>query len=1169
MLHDDEKEPRKHENVRTLIREIIDNFHSILVTESNITISIAVVGPLGVGKSFFLNSLLNWGLPIEHKVENGPLPSAFGPCQTPIPIHVKFAKNVQVLLHKVETDALPVVWFAEEELDNDTLARVNATLVLNFQEIGSNVRFVELQGPFPVFGYLKDTATTESGHLQWGVHVEFIDLPGYGDTTGNKFINVELSKADVLLFFSFGQAGRPVSAVDIAQVFRSHEEWEFTSRPKLVQVVKNRETQGVSSLDFCSVYKNKMKELNKAWLNFFTMSLEGEAMVNWYRDVRAKLPQLTGEALLEKMFSESDVIYFHPENPGILACLKKVINDHVQSVKVTKMIQPFLQNVQCAAKKLKTRIGRSSQGEKRETRYVEAKAGETTFQTLPNMNEASNLITSFIERTHLPLESDVKSMYHVLCNNFLLSSETRMFLLNMLKESLDNFTIRLINAFMNANWSTLQDVPSDVIELIEILCRTRVQHYCQTTALDYLLHMLDIAKNRYPFGLAEKKRWSSANAEEKKELCNQYLLIHLHRFEVSLLKETRDKQYMKSHFHLISQLKKDIQALLAVRSSDDTCRTDGLKLLYEKLCAVVRFCNNCIREINRHPSLEEKVEIALPENMVDVHGDTRTPLQSKQSKHEGIIKEVTELLRRGAKRGDIIYKLETRLKLKHGELKLPQSQSDDQVLWAKTLLNVLSDKDHFDVKLEPNLVLDNDDANVGRLLGLARKRLFAHQKSFVTCKIVNLQQLPENEIRLRRSTQEKNTLEVLVSSEMSDKLDAIREKFKDPSQQLAPIFIPTIRPGPTPDLQGNYLLEEDPWGKGLLMGEELEEEKKGKSGEDCPSDLNIFLVVEQQHLQTLKCTIESVQNPTASIIKLNYDVLPQNGRGIGVTRSIIKSLAECFKFSLYWTIDDDIQFMYQFDGNDHRWCKCSFTRGLLFGQRVFQTCLQTTVKALSEKERGDLFDDITSDWPSFAKQTMRSACSLLINDKYFDKVQRDPSLLHSPFARISEDCAGDTAKEVVLKACVQHFVEKCMKCLFKDTVNQIAGVSIAHESTKRSDYMSKYPSADYMRSEQRSQIVLNHARALKGMNFVNDEIIFHDDEFQVYDKEKRNIPFWGIRDSTRSFCRALTVSGLIGYEVIRIVYSTKKLRNVFDRVNPSCISLSHIPDDNDENENDA
>ena len=82
-----------------------------------------------------------------------------------------------------------------------------------------------------------------------------------------------------------------------------------------------------------------------------------------------------------------------------------------------------------------------------------------------------------------------------------------------------------------------------------------------------------------------------------------------------------------------------------------------------------------------------------------------------------------------------------------------------------------------------------------------------------------------------------------------------------------------------------------------------------------------------------------------------YIVLPQSGRGIGVTRAIIKSLAECLKFSLYWTIDDDIQFMYQFDANDRRWHKCSITRGLLFGQRVFQTCLEKNVNELSKKDK--------------------------------------------------------------------------------------------------------------------------------------------------------------------------------------------------------------------------
>ena len=127
---------------------------------------------------------------------------------------------------------------------------------------------------------------------------------------------------------------------------------------------------------------------------------------------------------------------------------------------------------------------------------------------------------------------------------------------------------------------------------------------------------------------------------------------------------------------------------------------------------------------------------------------------------------------------------------------------------------------------------------------MAWKLLFAHRKSSVTCKIVNGQQLSEDEIHVRRSVQEETCLKVLVSPVMSDKLETIRKEFKDPSQHLAPVFIPTIRPGQTSDLQGNYLLEEDPWSISKTMDDQLEQEKS----EESPSDLNIFLVVEQQHL---------------------------------------------------------------------------------------------------------------------------------------------------------------------------------------------------------------------------------------------------------------------------------------------------------------------------------
>ena len=73
----------------------------------------------------------------------------------------------------------------------------------------------ELKGPFPVFHGLKNRTMTSSGQLELEVDVEFVDVPGYGSETGNDSISVELSKADVVLFFdSQGQlSGRPVSVL--------------------------------------------------------------------------------------------------------------------------------------------------------------------------------------------------------------------------------------------------------------------------------------------------------------------------------------------------------------------------------------------------------------------------------------------------------------------------------------------------------------------------------------------------------------------------------------------------------------------------------------------------------------------------------------------------------------------------------------------------------------------------------------------------------------------------------------------------------------------------------------------------------------------------------------------------------------------------------------------
>ena len=1170
MLYDDKKKPSKSDTVKKFIRESIDSFHSTLVTESKICLSLAVFGNQGVGKSFFLNFLLNWGLPADQQVANGPLPSAEGGSQTPLPIYVKYGKRVKVLLHTKKKGVSPEIWFPEANLEKKTLEDVRDLLRRKFQELDqdgnsqdSNVKDemrVELQGPFPVFHGLKNRTMTSSGQLELEVDVEFVDVPGYGAETGNDSISVELSKADVVLFFdSQGQlSGRPVSAEDIAAIFRKHDEFEFTRRPKLVHVVNGR---SMPSCNIDLLLQKKKEDLRKAWALF----LEDSS----YEDERGKVPQLSGEAVLEKLRDESEVVYFNPaENCSLLKKLKEVVKHHVEHVMIKQAVHPFLQKVHLAATRLKTRICRIKTTEKMNDKAIEIKE-EVSFQIVPDENEESELVASFITQTDLPLQyTDVGNLFGFLYKHFIYSDETLDFLLNLLRWTLETFTNRLMYTLRNASWSTSQETPSDLIEVAEILCESRVQQFCATSASAYLIDVLNKGKDRNPFTKKNQKAWSKANDEERKNLCRDFIYILLKRTYKSLEKETGERQRKsKSHFTLCELLKQDVKGLLAVQSlNDGGDKRALLELLVKRLQEVIQFCHQTIYEINPHPSLDTRKSISLPEKMADKDENSTIPIDSS---HEKIVKEVKDLLLKPGPTAaaDAIRKLEIKLNCGKGGLELPRPHKvENRLLWAKVLINVLCDKDHFDIQLEDGFLLEQEDAKVGQLLLLARKRLLAYQKSCVTCRIVKQLSPFDDVISLRKSDQKRYCLEVLVSPKVSHKLDEIRANFKDPSQGLAPIFIPSVRPGPTSEILGNYFLEEDPWSKGQRMNDGVKENDKKVLGEEIREEnsrtvLNIFLVVEQHHLETFKTTIDRMQQPPENNLNLMYVVLPQRGRGSGVTMAIIKSLAECFRFSLYWTIDDDIQFMYQFDGNSRRWYKCSITGGLQFGQRVFQTCLGKAVKALNEDQRDDLSEDATKDWEPWAKQIKRSANRLLVNDASFSRLQRDPNLLHSPFAEAAKACGGDPDKEKKLMDYERQFVAECRKRIFDDTVNHIAGVSLAHETSKRYDYMSKYPNADYMCSEQRYQVVLHNGPALKGRNYVADEVIFSDEELQVVDKSKRDSPYWGIKGSAKSFIHTLKLSGVIGYQVIRVVHSHKKLADAFDR------PQTKKDEDEDENEN--
>ena len=168
----------------------------------------------------------------------------------------------------------------------------------------------------------------------------------------------------------------------------------------------------------------------------------------------------------------------------------------------------------------------------------------------------SNAIKNFIDHQHLPLQPDIRQMY---C--FLDSEETLALLLDSLKVSLEIFRLSLIEHFKNAYWSTSPDI-SDLVDLAENLCESRVEQCCANSAQTYLLYVVQKEKNRNPLKKLAKQ-WSTAGPGKKAHLCVDFLYDLLQRIVVSLNKPTRDrkKEDKKTHFHIIEQIKEDVKDL--------------------------------------------------------------------------------------------------------------------------------------------------------------------------------------------------------------------------------------------------------------------------------------------------------------------------------------------------------------------------------------------------------------------------------------------------------------------------------------------------------------------------------------------------------------------------------------------------------------------------------
>lgn len=90
---------------------------------------------------------------------------------------------------------------------------------------------------------------------------------------------------------------------------------------------------------------------------------------------------------------------------------------------------------------------------------------------------------------------------------------------------------------------------------------------------------------------------------------------------------------------------------------------------------------------------------------------------------------MTDLFKKPSFKGsDAIQKLKSKLNLGKDALVLRGPQSaEKQRLWAKALVNVLSDAKHFNIELDPSLTLGPRDPEIEEFLKQAQKRLFAHE----------------------------------------------------------------------------------------------------------------------------------------------------------------------------------------------------------------------------------------------------------------------------------------------------------------------------------------------------------------------------------------------------------------------------------------------------------
>ena len=385
-------------------------------------------------------------------------------------------------------------------------------------------------------------------------------------------------------------------------------------------------------------------------------------------------------------------------------------------------------------------------------------------------------------------------------------------------------------------------------------------------------------------------------------------------------------------------------------------------------------------------------------------------------------------------------------------------------------------------------------------------------------------------------------------------LERLRRLATPAGDELCPIIIPSFRCGPGDD--GSDVASGNLWLDGQAGDERYDDEARAALGlEGKPA--TVIVLCEPRNVQRFVRNFGQGSQAASSHrnTRLVWALLPMSRAGFGVAMSIGKLLAEALSFSRYWTLDDDLKAVHQWD-NPGRWFLASLRRCLVFGQRVLRHTTEECFRCLRQEDVYECAevgaDATTTLQPSAQKALRKQLFSLLsaLQEADADGLLRDPELLiqrqlveagPSEYAAVK---ALSQPEWLVVRSAMVREVEQ----RGRENLDSIAGVSISHARNKRLGYVHKGTGGNYRRSNQRYQCVLHNAAALIGRNLVPDETLLahqpwhdllSDDipaawalQLKAYRRDSRN----GCKTADHQFTRGLDGLGTRGYQVFNFAH---------------------------------